>query len=187
MPDETTLPTPQVAFQTFQEGAMTQRSPRSKADLEHGPERKRVDGFTLIEIMAVVLIIGLLSTIVGVQIFAQVDKGRVTATVAQISNLEAVLELYRMDMANFPTSEEGLQALVTGPADGSSTRNFPPAGYISKGRVPVDPWGNPYQYERPGRNNPHTFDLWSFGADGKPGGEGVDRDIGNWADEEAGT
>ncbi len=149
-------------------------------------ERKRDDGFTLIEIMAVVLIIGLLSTIVGVQIFSQVDKGRVTATAAQISNLEAILELYRMDMANFPSTEEGLQALVSGPSEGTSSRKFPASGYISKGHVPVDPWGNEYQYEYPGQNNPHTFDLWSFGADGKSGGEGVNGDVGNWIDE-AGT
>jgi len=157
-------------------------SPSSTSDVE--PSRD--DGFTLIEIMAVVLIIGLLSTIVGVQIFAQVDKGRITATAAQISNLEAILELYRMDMANFPSSEDGLEALVSGPSQGNSARNFPAAGYITKGRVPVDPWGNKYQYEYPGRNNPHTFDLWSFGADGKTGGEGVDHDVGNWF-EEVGT
>jgi len=148
--------------------------------LEQAPQpQARAGGFTLIEIMAVVLIMGLLSTIVGVQIFAQVDKGRVTTTRAQISNLEAILELYRMDMANFPSSEEGLDALVHGPADGAA-RNFPPGGYIQKGQVPEDPWGNRYQYEYPGRNNPQLFDLWSYGADGKPGGEGVDADITNW-------
>ena len=153
-------------------------SPTSVADVE----RTREEGFTLIEIMAVVLIIGLLSTIVGVQIFSQVDKGRVAATAAQISNLEAMLELYRMDMANFPTSEDGLRALVDGPSDGNAGRNFPAAGYITKGRVPADPWGNEYQYEYPGRNNPHTFDLWSFGADGKTGGDGVNGDVSNWID-----
>jgi len=134
-------------------------------------------GFTLIEIMAVVLIIGLLSTIVGVSIFAQVDKGRVAAAVAQISNLESVLELYRMDNAHYPTSEQGLDALVNEP-DGA--KNFPPGGYLQKRRVPEDPWGNPYEYEQPGQTNDHSFDLWSYGADGKPGGEGVDADIGNW-------
>jgi general secretion pathway protein G len=139
-------------------------------------------GFTLIEIMAVVVIIGLLSTLVGVQIFAQVDKGRVTATTAQISNLEAVLELFRMDNAHFPSTEEGLQALVVAPPE---ARNFPAGGYIQKGRIPNDPWGNSYQYEKPGQNNPHSFDLWSFGADGKPGGEGVDGDIGNWVSDGA--
>ena len=143
---------------------------------QHPPRRLR-GGFTLIEIMAVVVIIGLLSTLVGVQIFAQVDKGRITATAAQISNLEAVLELYRMDNAHFPSTEEGLQALVVAPPN---ARDFPPGGYVQKGRLPDDPWGNPYHYEQPGRNNPHMFDLWSNGADGQPGGEGVDADVGNW-------
>ena len=134
-------------------------------------------GFTLIEIMAVVLIIGLLSTIVGVSIFAQVDKGRVTSTSVQISNLESVLELYRMDNARYPTTEEGLDALINEP---EGAKNFPPGGYLQKRRIPEDPWGNPYEYEQPGQNNTHSFDLWSYGADGKPGGDGVDADIGNW-------
>ena len=136
------------------------------------PLRRRARGFTLIEIMAVVLIIGLLSTIVGVSIFAQVDKGRVTTASAQISNLEAVLELYRMDNANYPTTEEGLEVLVT------STSK-----YIQKRRIPPDPWGNPYEYEQPGQNNPESFDLWSHGADGQAGGEGVNADVGNWFDD----
>ena len=136
-------------------------------------------GFTLIEIMAVVLIIGLLSTIVGVSIFAQVDKGRITATSVQIANLESVLELYRMDNANYPTTEQGLDALVNAPDD---ARSYPPGGYLQKRHVPEDPWGNPYEYEEPGQNNTYSFDLWSYGADGKPGGDGVDADIGNWSD-----
>jgi general secretion pathway protein G len=136
------------------------------------PPRRPPWGFTLIEIMAVVLIIGLLSTIVGVSIFAQVDKGRVTTASAQISNLEAVLELYRMDNANYPTTEEGLEVLAA--AGGK---------YIQKGRIPLDPWGNSYQYEQPGQNNPDMFDLWSHGADGQTGGEGVNADVGNWFDD----
>jgi general secretion pathway protein G len=134
-------------------------------------------GFTLIEIMAVVLIIGLLSTIVGVSIFAQVDKGRITAARTQIANLESVLELYRMDNAKYPTTEQGLDALIN---EAEDARNFPPGGYLQKRRIPEDPWGNPYEYEQPGQNNTHSFDLWSYGADGKPGGDGVDADIGNW-------
>ena len=143
---------------------------------QHPPLRSQ-GGFTLIEIMAVVVIIGLLSTLVGVQIFAQVDKGRMTAAGAQISNLEAVLELYHMDNAHFPSTEEGLEALV---AATSRARNFPPATYLPKGHIPDDPWGNPYQYEQPGRNNSFSFDLWSYGSDGKSGGEGVNADVGNW-------
>lgn len=150
-------------------------NPAARAECRN--QARSAHGFTLIEIMAVVLIIGLLSTIVGVSIFQQVDKGRVTAARAQISNLEAVLELYRMDNAHFPTSEQGLQALITAPAE---ARNYPAGGYIKKG-LPVDPWGNPYQYESPGQNNPESFDLWSYGADGQAGGEDVDRDLGNWA------
>jgi general secretion pathway protein G len=134
-------------------------------------------GFTLIEIMAVVLIIGLLSTIVGVSIFAQVDKGRVTTTSVQISNLESVLEIYRMDNAHYPTSEQGLDALIH-EVDGA--KSFPPGGYLQKRRIPEDAWGNPFEYEQPGQNNSHSFDLWSYGSDEKPGGEGVDADIGNW-------
>lgn len=146
--------------------------------------RRRADGFTLIEIMAVVLIIGLLSTIVGVAIFQQVDKGRVTATRAQIANLEGVLELYRMDNARFPTTEQGLDALVHEPSIEPQPRNYPTGGYLKGGRLPVDPWGEPYLYESPGQFNTRSYDLWSYGADGAPGGEGVDADIGNWAEDE---
>ena len=148
-----------------------------------GPQiqpRVRSLGFTLIEIMAVVLIIGLLSTIVGVSIFAQVDKGRVTTAAAQIRNLENVLELYRMDNAHYPTTDQGLEALVSESGISPAPINFPRGGYIQKGRVPKDPWGNPFEYEQPGQNNPESFDLWSHGGDGQPGGDGANADVGNW-------
>jgi general secretion pathway protein G len=141
-------------------------------------------GFTLIEIMAVVLIIGLLSTIVGAAVFQQVDKGRVTAARAQINSLEGVLEIYRMDNARFPTTEQGLQALITAATSEPAPRNFPAGGYLKGGRLPKDPWGEPYHYEAPGQNNPSSFDLWSYGADNAPGGDGVDADIGNWSEPE---
>jgi general secretion pathway protein G len=138
------------------------------------------EAFTLIEIMAVVIIIGLLTTIVGTAIFNQVDKGRVTTARAQINSLEGVLELYRMDNGRFPTTEQGLEALVQAPSGDPPVRNYPPGGYLKGGRVPVDPWSNPYNYEAPGQNNPHSFDIWSLGADGNSGGEGVAADVGNW-------
>jgi general secretion pathway protein G len=147
-----------------------------------GGRRPLERGFTLIEIMAVVLIIGLLSTIVGAAIFRQVDKARVVAARAQLSSLEGVLELYRMDNGKFPTTEQGLIALVEVPTSEPVPRNYPPGGYLKDGRVPVDPWGEVFQYEMPGANNPHAFDLWSLGADGAPGGEGIDADIGNWTE-----
>ncbi len=142
-------------------------------------ERARgVSGFTLIEIMAVVMIIGLLSSLVGYAVFQQVDKGRMVATRAQISNLEGVLELYRMDNARFPTTEQGLDALVHKSSISPEPRRFQAGGYMKK--VPVDPWGEPYHYESPGINNSRSFDLWSTGADSAPGGEDIDADIVNW-------
>jgi general secretion pathway protein G len=142
-------------------------------------------GFTLIEIMAVVLIIGLLTGIVGIQIFQQVDKGRVAAAQTQISNLASVLELYRMDNGRFPTTEQGLAALVQPPTIEPVPRNYQPGGYLPGGKIPLDPWGEPYQYLNPGQHNVHSFDLWSLGADNAPGGDGVDRDIANWTETEA--
>jgi general secretion pathway protein G len=145
---------------------------------------RRNEGFTLIEIMAVVIIIGLLTGIVGTAIFSRVDQGKVTTAKAQISNLESVLELYRMDNGRFPTTEQGLEALVREPAGEPAPRNYPPGGYLRGGQLPIDPWGEPYHYESPGQHNQHSFDLWSHGSDGSAGGEGTDSDIGNWADRE---
>ncbi len=145
--------------------------------------RDRRSGFTLIEIMAVVLIIGLLSTIVGTVVFSQVDKGRVTTAKAQIKSIESGLEFYRMDNGRYPTTEQGLQALVEMPSLEPIPKSWRPEGYLQGGRVPDDPWSNPYYYLSPGQNNPYSFDLWSLGSDGNPGGEGIDADIGNWHDE----
>ena len=137
-------------------------------------------GFTMIEIMAVVLIIGLLSTLVGIAIVPQIDKGRVNTARAQLKMLDAALETYRMDTSRFPTTEQGLDALVNEPPD---ILNYQPGGYLRERRIPDDPWGNPYQYESPGQHNKHSYDLWSHGADGEAGGDGVDADIGNWFEE----
>jgi len=143
--------------------------------------KTRVAAFTLIEIMAVVLIIGLLSTLVGLAICPQIDKSRVNAARAQIRMLDAALETYRMDNAKFPTTEQGLDALIHPP---ESAVNFQPGGYLRERRIPKDPWGNDYKYESPGQHNTHAYDLWSFGGDGTTGGEGVDADITNWTEGE---
>ena len=89
-----------------------------------------------------------------------------------------------MDNGKFPTTEQGLAALVEEPSSDPVPRNYPRGGYLNRGRVPDDPWNNPYQYEAPGQNNEHAFDLWSLGSDGSPGGEDVDADIGNWTEDE---
>ena len=145
------------------------------------PERRR-RGFTLIEIMAVVLIIGLLTTIVGAVVFSQVDSARVTTASTQIKQIEAALDFYRLDNGRYPSTDQGLEALVERPTIAPEPRNYRGEGYLSSGSVPPDPWGLDYQYESPGAHNTRGFDLWSLGSDGAPGGDDTDADIGNWSE-----
>ena len=150
-----------------------------------GAESRQL-GFTLIEIMAVVLIIGLLTAVVGTAIFGQIDRARVTTAKTQMKQIEAALDFYRMDNGRYPTTEQGLDALVHQPSTEPVPREYRPEGYLSGGKVPKDPWGSPYEYQAPGQRNTYGFDIWSFGADGQPGGKGVDADIGNWSDDSSG-
>ncbi len=149
--------------------------------------RKRL-GFTLIEIMAVVIIMGLLAGIVGVAIFGQLDTARVNTTRTQMKQLEAALSFYQMDNGRFPTTEQGLRALIEPPTTGPEPRSYRPGGYLQGGELPMDAWSNDFHYEFPGSNNVEGFDIWSLGADGQPGGTETDADIGNWTetDERAG-
>jgi len=139
-------------------------------------------GFSLIELMAAVIIMGMLAGIVGVAVFRQLDTARVNAARTQIKQLESALAFYQMENGRFPTTEQGLDALVHKPSVAPEPRNYRPGGYLEKGQVPLDPWSNPYQYRYPGQKNPYSFDLWSLGADNAPGGEGTSRDIGNWTE-----
>lgn len=142
---------------------------------------RRQRGFTLIEIMVVVVIIGILIGLVAPNVLGRVDKARVTAARADISALEQALVMYRLDNNRFPTTDQGLEALVVKPTGSPAPRNWNPEGYL-KQRLPLDPWGNPYQYMAPGQEA-RAYDLWSLGADGQEGGEGYDADIGNWSEE----
>lgn len=119
------------------------------------------------------VIIGLLAGYVGPRFFSQIGKSEVKTARAQIDAFEKALDQYRLDVGRYPTSEQGLQALMEAPA--GTTRWTGP--YLKKA-VPADPWGQPYQYRQPGEHG--EFDILSWGADGKPGGEGTDADIGNW-------
>jgi general secretion pathway protein G len=131
-------------------------------------------GFTLIELMVVLVIIGVLAALIVPNVLDRADDARVTAAKTDIANINQALKLYRLDNQRYPTAEQGLQALVAKPTTGPAPQNWKP--YLEK--LPNDPWGNPYQYLNPGVKGP--IDIMSFGADGKAGGEGKDADIGSW-------
>jgi general secretion pathway protein G len=131
-------------------------------------------GFTLIEILVVVVIIGILAALVAPQVFGKIDEARVVKARQDIRAFESALDIYRLDNFRYPTTDQGLQALVTRPTD---AKNWRAEGYVKQ--LMKDPWGNEYQYVAPGTRG-GAFDLYSLGRDGAPGGEDVDTDIGNW-------
>ncbi len=134
-------------------------------------------GFTLIEIMVVIVILGVLAALVVPRVLERPDEARAIAARSDIATLLQALKLYRLDNQRYPTAEQGLAALVTRPEQPPSPPNWKPNGYLDKLRN--DPWGRPYQYLNPGLKG--EIDVWSFGADGAPGGSAHDADIGSWA------
>lgn len=131
-------------------------------------------GFTLVELMVVIVIIGLLATVVAINVLPSQDRAMVGKARADISVLEQAIETYRLDNLTFP---DDLQALVAAPAGLARPERYRQGGYVR--RLPEDPWGNPYQYRRPSAHG-GQFDVYSLGADGREGGEGNDADLGNW-------
>jgi len=131
-------------------------------------------GFTLVELMVVIVIIGLLATVVAINVLPSQDRAMVTKAKADIATLEQAIETYRLDNLDFPTD---LQSLVAAPAGLAQPERYRQGGYVR--RLPEDPWGNPYQYRRPSAHG-GQFDVFTYGADGKEGGEGNDADLGNW-------
>ena len=138
--------------------------------------RKSQSGFTLIEIMVVIVIIGILAAAVLPNLMGEPDKARVVKAKSDIQSLEAALERYRLDNFRYPTTEQGLEALVRKPSGSPEPRNYPPGGYVKS--LPQDPWGSDYVYMNPGKHG--QVDIFSMGADGQPGGEDMNADIGNW-------
>lgn len=140
-------------------------------------KRPTPNGFTLIELMVVIVIIGILTTVVVINVLPNVDKAAETRARADIAALETALTSYKADTMVFPSTSQGLAALKTAPADLGNPDRYRPGGYLT--RLPDDPWGHPYQYASPGRKG-GAFDVWSMGPDGSsaPGGEADD--IGNW-------
>ncbi len=135
-------------------------------------------GFTLIEIMVVVVIIGILIGLVAPNVLGRVDEARVTAAKADVSMLSQSLEMYRLDNHHYPSTDQGLQALMEKPTGTPKPKKWNSQGYLSSKSLPKDPWGNEYQYVSPGAES--AFDLYSMGADGKDGGDDFNADVGNW-------
>lgn len=137
--------------------------------------RKRQTGFTLLELMVVIVIIGLLASVVVPNLMGNKEKADQKIAVTNIVNLENALDMYKLDNNVYPTTDQGLEALVTKPSN-PAPRNYRDGGYIK--RLPNDPWGNPYLYLSPGDHG--TLDIFTYGADGQEGGDGANADIGNW-------
>ncbi len=141
------------------------------SDAQKKPEP---NGFTLVELMVVIFILGLLTTVVVINVLPSQDRAMVEKARADIATLGQALEMYRLDNLSYPASSDGLAALTSAPASLPPSARYRQGGYIKK--LPEDPWGRPYQYDNPGRNGP-GFDLYSLGADGAPGGEEDNADI----------
>ena len=141
-------------------------------------KRKTELGFTLIELMVVIVILGVLAGLIIPRVMGRPDEARQAKAKIQMESMETALKLYKLDSGNYPTTEQGLRALVEAPTVGALPRNWRAGGYLEKGKVPKDPWGNEFVYISPGTHG--DFDLICMGKDGEPGGEGFDADINNW-------
>lgn len=133
-------------------------------------------GFTLIELMVVIVILGLLAAIIAPKIIGRTDEARVTEAKVQMQNFETALKLYKLDSGIYPATEQGLVALIKKPTIGIIPKGW--RGYLEKNKIPADPWSNPYVYISPGLHG--EYDIISYGADAVRGGEGFDKDIENW-------
>jgi len=135
-------------------------------------------GFSLVELLVVIVIIGILAALVAPRLIGRTDKARITEANITIKNLETGLRMFIADNGFYPSTEQGLKALVEMPSSGQIPDNYRQGGYLEKREVPADPWGRPYIYISPGENRP--YDIISYGADGLPGGDGYNADIVNW-------
>jgi len=141
-------------------------------------DKKNERGFTLIELMVVIVILGILAGLIIPRIMGRPDEARAAKARMQIESMETALKLYKLDNGDYPTTEQGLQALVEPPAVGSMAKNWRQGGYLEKGKLPKDPWDRDFIYISPGAHG--DFDLSCLGADGEPGGEGKNKDINSW-------
>ncbi len=149
---------------------------RSSCDRACAGRAPRMRGFTLIEVMVVVAILGILAALIVPKLVGRSDEARVVAAKQDIGTLMQALKLYRLDNQRYPSGAQGLNALVQKPSSDPIPSNWKDGGYLDK--LPNDPWGHPYQYLNPGVHG--EIDVFSYGADGQPGGTGIDADIGSW-------
>lgn len=140
--------------------------------------QNRHQGFTLIEVMVVVVILGILAAVIVPRIMDNPDRARVTKAKQDIQAIKSSLDLYKLDNFQYPSTDQGLRALVERPSGSPEARNWKQGGYLD--RLPKDPWGGDYHYLNPGLHG--EIDIFSYGADGRPGGEGPNADIGSWMD-----
>ena len=161
---------------------MSALAPRRSLRDCRGPQRCRAPGgpraraFPLIEIMVVIVILGVLAALVVPSVLSRTDDARIVAAKTDLGAIRQALKLYRLDNQRYPTTEQGLTALATKPSEPPVPPNWKPGGYLEK--VPLDPWGRAYQYLNPGLKS--DVDVFTYGADGAPGGTGADADIGSW-------
>ena len=143
-------------------------------------EEQMIDrrGFTLLEIIVVVFILSLLAAIVAPRIIGRTDDARIAEAKVQIKNFETALKLFKLDNAFYPSTEQGLDALIEKPTTGKVPQKYREGGYLEQKKIPLDPWDNPYVYISPGMYG--DYDLFSYGADGTEGGEGMNEDITSW-------
>lgn len=146
--------------------------------LRFSPYARSVRGFTLIELMVVIVILGVLAAIIAPRVMGRTDEAKVTQAKVQIGNLETALKLYKLDNGQYPSTEQGLSALVEKPAIGVIPEHWKDGGYLEKKTVPKDPWGSEYAYISPGAHE--DYDIISYGADRAKGGEKFDADIESW-------
>lgn len=151
---------------------------KTREEIQMRRDKINDHGFTLIEIMIVILILGILAWQIAPRIMGKPEEARRLKSRMDISNIETALKLYKLDNGSYPSTEQGLQALVEQPSIGQIPRKWRTGGYLEKGKVPNDPWENEYVYLSPGLHG--DFDLMSYASDRQPGGEGNDLDINNW-------
>ena len=144
----------------------------------HKHSRRSAAGFTLIELMVVIVILGILAGLIVPRIMGRPEEARRLKARVQIESLETALKLFKLDNGAYPSTDQGLEALVERPAVGELARGWREGGYLEKGKVPSDPWGNGFVYLSPGLQG--EYDLSSYGADGQPGGEGRNLDLNSW-------